>query len=190
MGHVPHQALARRRESRALRSVCEALHVATNCQEPDAMICVSIGRGRHKHDDGRASASGRTGRRTGRVAAGLHRARRQSEAAAGRSPLPGHRHLPPRRRTAGKWDGQRGGTADAAAQPRSPRASSTSIWRRTSPATIPRFGKTKRIVSFHNFRETPDNLDEIHAAWPAWTPTSSRSPRWPTTRTTTCGCCS
>jgi 3-dehydroquinate dehydratase/shikimate dehydrogenase len=28
---------------------------------------------------------------------------------------------------------------------------------------IPRFGNTKRIVSLHNFRETPDNLEEIHA---------------------------
>ena len=28
---------------------------------------------------------------------------------------------------------------------------------------IPRFGKTKRIVSHHDFRKTPDNLREIHA---------------------------
>ncbi|HTU25365.1 MAG TPA: shikimate dehydrogenase [Pirellulales bacterium] len=28
---------------------------------------------------------------------------------------------------------------------------------------IPRFGKTKRIVSLHDFRKTPDNLAEIHA---------------------------
>jgi 3-dehydroquinate dehydratase/shikimate dehydrogenase len=27
---------------------------------------------------------------------------------------------------------------------------------------IPRFGKTKRIISYHNFRETPENLREIH----------------------------
>jgi len=27
---------------------------------------------------------------------------------------------------------------------------------------IPRFGKTKRIVSFHSFRNTPDNLRELH----------------------------
>lgn len=30
-------------------------------------------------------------------------------------------------------------------------------------AKIPRFGKTKRIVSLHDFRKTPDNLPEIHA---------------------------
>ncbi len=30
-------------------------------------------------------------------------------------------------------------------------------------AIIPRFGATKRIVSFHDFRKTPENLDEIHA---------------------------
>ncbi|MBN1394505.1 MAG: type I 3-dehydroquinate dehydratase [Pirellulales bacterium] len=28
--------------------------------------------------------------------------------------------------------------------------------------SIPRFGKTKRIVSYHDFRKTPDDLDEIH----------------------------
>jgi 3-dehydroquinate dehydratase/shikimate dehydrogenase len=27
---------------------------------------------------------------------------------------------------------------------------------------VPRFGKTKRIVSFHDFRKTPEDLDEIH----------------------------
>ncbi len=27
---------------------------------------------------------------------------------------------------------------------------------------IPRYGKTKRIVSYHNFRETPANIEEIH----------------------------
>lgn len=29
--------------------------------------------------------------------------------------------------------------------------------------SIPRFGKTKRIVSYHNFQETPDDLASIHA---------------------------
>ncbi len=29
-------------------------------------------------------------------------------------------------------------------------------------AMIPRYGKTKRIVSLHDFRKTPDNLEEIH----------------------------
>lgn len=28
---------------------------------------------------------------------------------------------------------------------------------------IPRYGKTKRIISLHNMEETPDNLEEIHA---------------------------
>ena len=30
-------------------------------------------------------------------------------------------------------------------------------------SAIPRYGKTKRIVSLHNFEETPANLEEIHA---------------------------
>jgi 3-dehydroquinate dehydratase/shikimate dehydrogenase len=29
--------------------------------------------------------------------------------------------------------------------------------------TIPRFGRTKRIVSMHDFRKTPENLEEIHS---------------------------
>lgn len=29
-------------------------------------------------------------------------------------------------------------------------------------AKIPRFGRTKRIISVHDFRKTPENLDEIH----------------------------
>lgn len=28
---------------------------------------------------------------------------------------------------------------------------------------VPRYGPTKRIVSYHNFRNTPDNLSELHA---------------------------
>ncbi len=28
---------------------------------------------------------------------------------------------------------------------------------------VPRYGKTKRIISYHNFRHTPENLDELHA---------------------------
>ncbi|MEO1496711.1 MAG: shikimate dehydrogenase [Planctomycetota bacterium] len=28
---------------------------------------------------------------------------------------------------------------------------------------VPRYGDTKRIVSYHNFRNTPDNLEELHA---------------------------
>ena len=28
--------------------------------------------------------------------------------------------------------------------------------------SIPRFGKTKRIISYHNFRKTPENLRELH----------------------------
>jgi 3-dehydroquinate dehydratase/shikimate dehydrogenase len=30
-------------------------------------------------------------------------------------------------------------------------------------SSIPRFGKTKRVVSYHNFRKTPDDLASIHA---------------------------
>lgn len=30
-------------------------------------------------------------------------------------------------------------------------------------AKIPRYGKTKRIISYHSFRNTPDNLRELHA---------------------------
>jgi 3-dehydroquinate dehydratase/shikimate dehydrogenase len=33
--------------------------------------------------------------------------------------------------------------------------------------SIPRYGNTKRIVSYHNFSETPDNLEDLHAAMAA-----------------------
>ena len=29
--------------------------------------------------------------------------------------------------------------------------------------SVPRYGETKRIVSYHNFEETPENLEEIHS---------------------------
>ena len=57
-------------------------------------------------------------------------------------------------------------------------------------AAIPRFGKTKRIVSLHDFRKTPDNLEEIHRRLCRPRPRHRQDlPRWPTIRTTTCGCC-
>jgi len=33
--------------------------------------------------------------------------------------------------------------------------------------SVPRYGNTKRIISYHNFQETPDNLEELHAAMAA-----------------------
>lgn len=30
-------------------------------------------------------------------------------------------------------------------------------------ASVPRFGKTKRIISYHNFQETPENLPALHS---------------------------
>ena len=53
---------------------------------------------------------------------------------------------------------------------------------------IPLYGRTKRIISLHNFRETPENLEGIHARLANSMPTSSRSPRWPTNPTIMCGC--
>ncbi len=55
-------------------------------------------------------------------------------------------------------------------------------------ASIPRFGRTKRIISLHDFRKTPDNLDEIHRRLCELDPDIVKIARWPTIRTTTCGC--
>ena len=30
------------------------------------------------------------------------------------------------------------------------------------PTSVPRYGNTQRIISYHNFEETPDNLPQIH----------------------------
>ena len=67
-----------------------------------------------------------------------------------------------REQDGGKFTGDRRRAAADAARGDRRRASTTSTWKRTSRATIPRFGKTKRIISYHNFRNTPDNLRELH----------------------------
>ncbi len=45
---------------------------------------------------------------------------------------------------------------------------------------VRRYGATKRVVSYHNFQETPANLPAIWEKMRALIRTSSRSPRWPT----------
>ena len=68
-----------------------------------------------------------------------------------------------RKEDGGKWQRHRRSPAAAACARRSPRASTTSTWKKTSPRRFRRFGKTKRIISYHNFRKTPDDLRELHA---------------------------
>ncbi len=34
-------------------------------------------------------------------------------------------------------------------------------------SSVPRYGNTKRIISYHDFQETPDNLEDLHAAMAA-----------------------
>ncbi len=57
---------------------------------------------------------------------------------------------------------------------------------RRPPDRFRGFSRTRRIVSYHNFRKTPDDLRDLRAGchW-ASIPTSSGSPRWRTRRTTT-----
>ena len=86
-------------------------------------------------------------------------------------------------------DRQRGAAADAACGRRSPRASSTSTWRTTSPgrsrASARRSGSSASTTSAR--RPTISRRSTAGSA--SSTPTSSRSARWPTIRTTTCACC-
>jgi 3-dehydroquinate dehydratase/shikimate dehydrogenase len=64
-------------------------------------------------------------------------------------------------------------------------------------AGVPRFGRTKRVISYHNFRNTPPNVDDIHYRMRSFDPdviklatirsrpASSASARWSMCITTT-----
>ena len=39
-------------------------------------------------------------------------------------------------------------------------------------AAVPRYGATKRVVSHHDFHKTPSDLAALHSGSPAWMPTS------------------
>ena len=124
------------------------------------MICVSIGRGRHKHMiaehgtwSSRASSWSNCAWTTSAAAI-------EPPAAAGRPALP---VIVTCRREAdgGKWTGTEEERLLLLRTAIAEGAEYVDL-EEDIAGGIPRFGKTKRIVSYHDFRETPDDLEEIH----------------------------
>ena len=139
--------------------------------------------------DCRAPAPGRAGGPAGRTAAGLHQRRGEPQAAAGRPALPGGHHLPPRARRR-QVHRQRGAAAAAAAdrhrRGRRVRRPGRRRRRRRSRVSARPSGSSACTTSARR----PTTSTRSTPGCASSTPTSSRSPRWPTIRTTTCGCCS
>ena len=146
------------------------------------MICVSIGRGRHKHviaehkhlvDSGAQLVELRFDYINGTV--NLKR-------------LIGERPCPVvitcrREKDGGKWTGTE---EERVTLLRSAIAEGVEYvdLEEDIAGDIPRFGKTKRIVSYHDFNATPDDLEALHSR--RSTPTWSRSPAWGTAQAITC----
>ena len=126
------------------------------------MICVSIGRGRHRH----------------MIAEHKHLAEQGAQLVELRLDyINGEVNIRRLIQPSGpaRWSSPAGATATAASGPGtedaaahcccarpSPKASSTSTSRRTSPARSRATASTKRIVSLHDFRKTPEHLDDLH----------------------------
>jgi 3-dehydroquinate dehydratase/shikimate dehydrogenase len=67
-----------------------------------------------------------------------------------------------RREDTGKWRGDEDQRLTLLRQAIVLGAEYVDLERDVAPG-IPRYGQTKRIVSYHNFKETPDDLDDIYA---------------------------
>ena len=124
------------------------------------MICVSIGRGRHRHVIAEHRHLVDQGAQMVELAAGLHQRRVNLRRLVADRPCP---VVITCRRTAdgGKFTGTE---EQRRLLLRTAIAEGVEYvdLEEDVAASIPRFGRTKRIISFHDFRKTPDNLDEIH----------------------------
>ena len=129
--------------------------------DPASIICVSIGRGRHKHMRAEHQHLAENGARLVelrldyiRRAVTLKRLLRDRKCpvvATCRRPQDG-----------GKWKGTE---TDRVILLRAAIAEGVDYidLEEDVADAIPRYGDTKRIISMHDFDETPDNLEEIHA---------------------------
>ena len=126
------------------------------------MICVSIGRGRHRHMIAEHRHLVQQGAELVELRLDYINGEVNLQAAAGRPAFAGGHHLPPRAR----WrQVHRHAKRQRLMLLRAAIAEGVEYvdLEDDVAATIPRFGKTKRIISLHDFRKTPDDLDEIHA---------------------------
>ena len=139
--------------------------------------------------DCRVSASGRPRRLVGRIAVGLHQRRREPEAAGGR-PAVSRSSFPAAAPSTGGSTPAARSSGNCCCGPPSPKASSTSTskttWPRRSGGSAAPSGSSACMTS----AKRPTISTRSTAGFAGSIPTSSRSRRWPTIRTTTCGCSS
>lgn len=126
------------------------------------MICVSLGRGRHRMMQAEHQELARHG--VGLVELRLDYIRRALEIRRLLADRPTPVVITARRPTdGGKW---RGTEKDRVTLLRAAVAEGADYVDLESDIAgqIPRYGSTKRIISYHNFRETPADLEAIHAS--------------------------
>lgn len=126
------------------------------------MLCVAIGRSRHKHMMAEHKHLAEQGAqmvelRLDYVASRVNIAR----LLAGRPPGCQVIITLRRKEDGGKWSGTEEGRLMLLREAIAEGVDYVDI-EEDIASQIPRFGKTKRIVSYHNFRKTPENLSEIH----------------------------
>ena len=126
------------------------------------MLCVSIGRSRHKHmmaehrhlvEQGAKMVELRLDYVAGRVNMG----RLLADRPAGCQVIITAR----RKEDGGKWSGSEESRQLLLREAIAEGVDYVDL-EEDIAALIPRFGQTKRIVSYHNFRKTPENLREFH----------------------------
>ncbi len=127
------------------------------------MICVAIGRSRHKHmmaehkhlaEQGAKMVELRVDYVTGRVNIGrLMAAAPQEECQVIITCR--------RKEDGGKWSGTEEARLLLLREAIAEGVDYVDI-EEDIASQIPRFGKTKRIISYHNFRKTPEDLEELH----------------------------
>ena len=124
------------------------------------MICVTIGRGRHSSLLEEWKAAAEAGAELVELRHRLPAARARPQANPGRTAHADGLHHPPGGATAGS-----GGATRRSGSGCSARRSSLGVdyvdLEMDIAAQIRRFGKTKRIISYHNLKKTPDDLADI-----------------------------
>ena len=152
------------------------------------MICVTIGRGRHRHMIAEHRHLVAQGAKLVELRLDYINGANQSEAALGRAALPGGHYLPPRNRRR-QMERLAKKNARCSCGPPSSTASSTSIWKKTSPSRSAATARPSESSATTTSAKRPTTWRPFTPGWRRSMPTWSRWPRWPTARTTICGCC-
>ena len=126
-----------------------------------SMICVSIGRGRHKHAIAELKHLAGLGVKLVEVRLDYINGEVNLKRLFDNRPCPVVVTCR-RRRDGGQWKGSEEDRLMLIRQAIAMGVDYIDL-EEDIAASIPRFGKTKRIVSYHDFRETPEDLQGLHA---------------------------